>query len=174
MPSRTHPRPPDSVASALSLHHGERMLAWASDADGRWYVGTNLALHLPSSDQTAYQRLGWEDVQRADWDQESERLTVVEVADWGDPEPASTFELAEPGRLLELIRERVTNSVVCSVYARVRGREGISVIGRRSPERAAPVRWSYVLSPTLDPTDPLVAEVADQTLAQARREVEGL
>lgn len=174
MPSRTHHRPPDSVVSLLLLRRGERMLAWASDADDHWYVGTNLALQLPTGDGAAYRRLGWEDVQRADWDQESERLTVVEVADWGDPEPASTFELAEPGRLLELIRERVTNSVVCSVYARVRGKEGISVIGRRSPERGAPVRWSYVLSPTLDPADPRVAEVAEQTLAQARREVEGL
>ncbi|MGI8699959.1 MAG: hypothetical protein ACR2JU_01920 [Nocardioidaceae bacterium] len=170
-PSRI--RPPRSVVTALSLLPGERTLAWATDALGQWYVGTNLALHLPAA-SGEYRRVGWEDVQRADWDQDSERLTIVEVADWGEPEPSSSFEVAEPGRLLELIRERVTSTVVCNVYARVRGREGVSVVGRRSPSRNAPVRWSYVLSATLDPADPVVAEVAAQTLAEARREVEGL
>ncbi len=149
------------------------MLAWATDALGQWYVGTDLAIHLPVGGG-GYRRLGWEDVQRADWDRDSERLSIVEVADWGEPEPTSDFEVAEPGRLLELLRERVTNTVVCTVYARVRGSAGLSVVGRRSPSRDTPVRWSYVLSAGLDPADRAVAEVAEQTLAQARREVEGL
>lgn len=173
IPSRS--RLPSAVLSSLALRQGERALAWASDASGRWYVGTNLALHLPGPAGPApYRRVGWEDVQRADWDQESERLTIVEVAEYGDPEPADSFAVVEPGRLLELIRERVTNTVVCTVYARVRGKEGVSVVGRRSPARGEPVRWSYVLSSTLDPADPVVARVAAETLAQARGELGGL
>ncbi len=170
---RSRNRLPATVVPALRLLPRERVLAWAADDLGRWYVGTDLAIHLPTAD-AGYRRLGWEDVQRADWDRETERLAIVEVADWGDPEPANEFEVAEPGRLLELIRERVTNSVVCTLYARVRGSAGLSVIGRRSPLRDSPVRWSYVLSPGLDPSHPAVAEIAAQTLEQARREVEGL
>jgi len=123
--------------SALRLLPRERVLAWATDALGQWYVGTDLAIHLPVGGG-GYRRLGWEDVQRADWDRDSERLSIVEVADWGEPEPTSDFEVAEPGRLLELLRERVTNTVVCTVYARVRGSAGLSVVGRRSPSRDTP------------------------------------
>lgn len=166
-------RPPSAVVSVLALEPGERMLAWATDAGDRWYVGTNLAIHLPDAGG-GYRRVGWEDVQRADWDQDCEQLSIVEVADWGQPEPSSVFTVADSGRLLELIRERVTNSVVCTVYARVRGREALSVVGRRSPARDKPVRWSYVLSPGLDPSDAAVAQVAAQTMEQARREVEDL
>jgi len=149
------------------------VLAWASGASGEWYVGTNLALHLP--DETGnHRRLGWEEVERADWHRDDDRLAIVEVADWGTPERTTVVRVDEPGHLLELLRERVTKSVVCSLYSRVRGTAGLNVVGRRSPSGTGPVSWSYILGAGLAPADPSVARVAAQTMAHARREVEGL
>jgi hypothetical protein len=113
-------------------------------------------------------------VERADWQRDSDRLAIVEVADWGEPEHTTVVRIDDPGHLLELLRERVTKSVVCSVYSRVRGSAGVTIVGRRSPSGDGPVTWSYVLSSGLDPRDPAVVRVAEATLAQARRELDGL
>jgi hypothetical protein len=169
---RLRTRLPTDVASALDLHPGERALAWANGPSGEWYVGTDLAIHLPA--QHGYRRLGWEDVERAEWHHDSDKLAIVEVADWGEPERTTVVEVTEPGRLLELLRERVTKSVVCTVYSRVRGKAGLSVVGRRSPSGRGPTTWSYVLSVGLDPADPQVEEVAARALADARHELEDL
>lgn len=166
-------RPPNEVVHRLSLDRGERPLAWATGDDGLWYVGTDRAVHLPESDGR-YRKLPWEQVERADWRRDDDRLAIVEVADWGQPEPRTEVVVSEPGQLLELLRERVTRSVVCTLYAPVRGKAGLNVVGRRSPTGDGPVLWSFVLAPGLDPSDPAVLDVADRTLAQARAEVEGL
>lgn len=171
LPSRS--RPPAAVTSRLDLARGEHVLAWASARSGEWYVGTNLAIHLPAA-AGGYRRLGWEDVERADWQRDSDRLAIVEVAEWDEPEQTTVVTMDEPGRLLELLRERVTSTVVCSFYARVRGKAGLSVVGRRSPAGVGPVTWSYVLSAGLQPSDPDVVDVAARTLAEARHEVEDL
>lgn len=165
--------PPSDVVTALDLGRGERVLAWATGASGEWYVGTNLALHLPA-ESGRHRRLGWEEVERADWQRDTDRLAIVEVADGGSPTRMTVVEVDDPGHLLELLRERVTKSVVCTLFSRVRGSAGLSVVGRRSPSGLGPVAWSYVLSAGLDPADPAVTRVAAQTIARARREVEGL
>lgn len=170
-PSR-RARPPASVLSALSLDPGERPLAWAVDDDGCWHIGTDRALHLADGD--AYRRLGWEQVERADWQRDGDRLAVVEIADWGQSERRHEITVSDAGQLLELLRERVTKSVLVTVYARVRGRAGLSVVGRRSPVGGGPVAWSYVLAEGLDPDDPEVAEVAERTLREAAAELADL
>lgn len=156
----------------MQLDHAERPLAWAVDSDGRWYVGTDRALHL--ADGNGFRKLGWEQIERADWHQGHERLAVVEVADWGEPEQRHEIAVSDPGQLLELLRERVTKSVLTTVFARVRGRAGLSVVARRSPVGADPVAWSYVLAPGLDPDDPEVKAVAERTLRQAAAELADL
>ena len=110
---------------------GERPLAWASGRAERWLVGTDAALHLDSGD--GWRRLGWEHIERADWNHDTDTLAIVEVAGWGLPERRTEFALVDAGQLLELLRERVTKSVVLTVYAAVHGRRGLSVVGRRSP-----------------------------------------
>ncbi len=156
----------------LVLERGERPLAWAVDTRSRWYVGTDRALYLPIDDD--FRRVGWEQVERADWQRDTERLAVVEVAGWGEPEPRTEIDIDEPGQLLELLQERVTKSVVVTLYAPVRGKAGLSVVGRRSPVGDGPITWSYLLSKGLDPADPAVVEVAERTLDQAGRELAGL
>lgn len=165
--------PPATVLATLDLRPGERALAWATGSAGEWYVGSNLALHLPGADGV-HRRLGWEEVERADWNRDTDRLAIVEVAEWGQPERTTVVHVDEPGHLLELLRERVTKSVVCSVYSRVHGSAGLSVVGRRPPSGHGPVAWTYVLSAGLDPADPRVVRVADATLELARRELAGL
>ncbi len=166
-------RLPREVRRALRLAPGERALAWARDDQGHWYVGSQQALHLgPTGDD--YRTLAWEAIERVDWHSDTRRLAVVEVAEWGEPEHRTLVTVAEPGALLELLRERVTKSVVVSVYAPVRRRLGLTVVGRRSPTGEGAVTWSFVLAQGLRPDDADVQQVADETLARAQAEVAGL
>jgi hypothetical protein len=161
------------VLATLELSPGERPLAWATDTAGEWYVGSNLALHLPGADDGP-RRVSWELVERVDWARDTDRLAIVEIAEPDGPEQITVAQIDEPGRLLELIRERVTKSIVCSVYTRIHRSAGVSVVGRRSPSGQGPVRWTSVLSAGLDPRDPEVVELTEATLEQARRELAGL
>ena len=68
--------------------------------------------------------LAWERIDRARWDEESERLEVVEVADFGEPQPRHELALLEPRRLLDLVRDRVTASVLLTRHVPVAGVEG--------------------------------------------------
>lgn len=160
--------PSDAVAM-LSLEPGERPLAWARGRDQQWYVGTDRALHL--TELKVSRRIEWERVERAEWHDGEGVLAVVELSGWGLPENVTTVELTEAGLLLQLIRERVTKSVIVTVYAKVRGRLGLTVVGRQSPGRDGPVSWSYVLAEGLDPDDVLVRRVADSTLREAQAEL---
>ncbi len=155
----------------LRLAPGERPLAWASDDEGRWYVGTDRALHLPEGE--GYRVLPWEQVERAGWQQDAGRLVVVEVADWGDREVQTEISVADPGRLPELLQERVTKSVVSTSYTPLEGRQGLTVVARRSPTGAGPIAWSYVLSRGLDPADPEIAALASRAREVAEAELRG-
>lgn len=165
-------RPPPAVLARLDLGRGERVLAWAVDRDGRWHLGSDRALHLADGD--GYRRLGWEEIERAEWLGDEERLALVEAADWGEAERRHEIEVAEPGELVDLLRERVTRSVLTTAYAKVRGRAGISVVARRSPVGDGPVQWSYVLADGLDPDDPDVTAVAERLQRVAAAELAGL
>lgn len=158
-----------AVVSRLDLQRGERPLAWARCAGDQWCVGTDRALHLP--DGQRFRKLGWEIVERAEWRRDRSTLAVYELSSWGEPEIVTELEIVEAGELLQLVRERVTKSVVITVFAGVRGRRGLTVVGRRAPFGDGPMSWSYVLSQGLDPADELVKQVADRTLRKAEAEV---
>ena len=59
-------------------------------------------------------------------------------ARWGEQRPEHAFAIDEPGRLLELVRERVTASVVLQRHVPVDGRRGVRVIARRAPAADRP------------------------------------
>lgn len=146
------------------------MLASAADDDGRWHVGTDRALHLADGD--GWRRVPWERVDRASFDDETERLRVVEVADFGQPEPAHVLALVEPRRLLDLVRERVTASVLLTRHVPVAGSRGVKVVARRAPT-GGPVEWSFWLDKGLDPEDPRVRSAIDEGRAAAESELGG-
>jgi hypothetical protein len=163
----------DSVASdvveQLPTHPGERVLAATRDTRGQWMVGTEQALYLPGDDQ--WTRIPWQRVDQATWDRDAERLAVVEVADYGEPQPRHEIALADPGRLLELVRERVTASILLSRHVPVPGSDGVQVIARRAPVSGGEVDWSVRLADSLDPSDPDVARAVERAVAEAKAEL---
>ena len=64
------------------------------------------------------------------------------------------FELAEPGPLLQLLRERVTASVVVQQRVDLERKRGLSVIGRRPPSGGGEVTWAYELDNGRGPGGP--------------------
>jgi hypothetical protein len=159
---------PAEVLTRGALPRDEKVLASAQAADGSWLLGTRRSLVLVGAE--AVDRLAWEEIEDAAWDQESRRLEVTAVGSYGEPRPSYTFTMEDPALLLQLVRERVTASIVLQRRVPVRGKQGLTVIGRRSPV-GGPVAWMHAYDPGLHPDDPEVVAVADLALAQARAEV---
>ena len=153
---RRAPRP-------VSLEGRERLLAWAETDNGAVVGGSRDALHLPDGT-----RLPWEEVATADWDVDERQLHVVEVGEFGRPQREHRLVLADPDRLLSLVRERVVASIVVQRHVAVGKRLGARVIGRRAPGRRAGIAWFVDYDEGLDPADPAVAEVVAAALAAAR------
>ncbi|WP_211348908.1 hypothetical protein [Nocardioides litoris] len=148
----------------LEVGPGERLLAWATTDDGVVIGGTRDAFYAPV-------RVPWEQVEAADWDSETGSLRLSEVGEWGRPRPEHVYAVADPGRLLQLVRERVTASVVYQRHVPITGRRGIRVIARRPPARTTEVTWVYEFDEGIDPDDPFTRLAAAEALAAARIEV---
>jgi dipeptidyl aminopeptidase/acylaminoacyl peptidase len=161
---------PRDVAARV---HG-RPLAFAETTDGSWLVATRDALYVVDAGESAVigTRIPWEQVEGADWDRDGSRLRVTEIGRFGEPRPSYVFTLPdlEPASLLQLIRERVTASVVLQRGQVVTGKRGLKVIGRRSPS-GGPITWMHEYDEGVDPDDPAVAEAAETLLQQARADV---
>ena len=160
---------PAEMLSRAGLARGERVLAHAPADDGTWVLGTRDALVVVEPADTI--RLAWETVESADWDRDTGRLEVAEVGEFGQPRPVHRFTLDDPRRLLQLVRERVTASVLLQRRVDVRGRRGLTVIARRPPRGSGEITWAYELDPGLDPADPEVARAAEDGLRAARQDV---
>lgn len=153
----------------MDLAPRERVLAAAPDDSGGWLVGTGRALHVSSPG--GWTVLPWERVDRAGWDRDAETLEVFEVAEFGQVQPRHVRRIGDPGRLLELVHERVTASVVITRHVPVDGSHGLRVVGRRAPGSDDPVTWTALLDTTLDPDDSRVRDAVARGLAAARDEV---
>jgi hypothetical protein len=151
--------PPVQVAA------GEKVLAHAASGDDV-VAGTAAALYLPGG-----RRVPWEQVEAADWDREAETLRVTEVGRWGEARPAYSFVLTEPTLLLQLVRERVTATVVLQRHVAIHGKVGVRVIARRAPTGARELSWLFEYDEGIDPDDPFVDHAAQEALAAARDEV---
>ncbi|HEY1135171.1 MAG TPA: hypothetical protein VGE77_11405 [Nocardioides sp.] len=137
-------------------------------------VGARDALHLPGARDTPV-RIPWERVDTAEWDAEAGTLTVTEVA----PDvaaaprhvvPVADADLRARDRLLQLVRERVTASVVLQRHVPVHGRAGLHVVARRPPGGGA-VTWGFRFDVGVDPADEDVRRAAASALARARDDV---
>ena len=159
---------PAEVLARADLPRGEKVLASARASDGSWLLGTRRSLVLVLPTEVA--RFAWEEIEDANWHQDDSRLAVTGVGEYGRPRPSYTFEMGDPALLLQLVRERVTASIVLQRRVPVRGGLGVSVIGRRSPV-GGPVHWMHAYDVGLDPEDPEVVAVADLALLQAQAEV---
>jgi hypothetical protein len=153
--------PPVEVAA------GERVLAWATSTAGA-VAGTRLALYLPGPPP---RRIPWEQVEAADWELDSETLKVSEVGSWGELRPTHELTLTEPALLLQLVRERVTATVVIQRHVAIRDKRGVRVIARRAPAGARDLSWLFEYDEGIDPADPFVEQAVQLALAAARDEV---
>ena len=163
---------PAEVRSRARLPRGEKVLASAVAADDTWVLGTrSFLVVVPPVATTDARLIPWEQVEDAAWEQDATRLRITEVGQYGEPRPAHDLVMDDhPGLLLQLVRERVTASVVLQRWVPVRGRAGLTVIGRRSPA-GGPIAWMHAYDRGLDPADPEVVVVADLALLQAEAEV---
>lgn len=147
------------------LPSGERPLASATASDGTLVAGTRDALHIGDL------RLPWEDVGAAEWDADTSTLTVNELGSGRGQRPVHRLVIEEPGRLLELVRERVTATIVIQRHVPLQGRRGLEVVARRPARGGAQLRWSLEYDEGVDPTDPYVQRAAEAAYAELRREV---
>ncbi|MDZ5662383.1 hypothetical protein SFC79_11470 [Nocardioides sp. S-58] len=157
------PTPPVVVAP------GERVLAAATSVEGTVLAGTRDAFYVVVDGES--RRVPWEQVEAAHWDRDTDLFTLSEVGAWGDLRPVHTATLGEPGRLLELVRERVTASVVLQRHVTVDGRRGVRVIARRAPAGSGGVQWVYEYDEGVDPDDPAVRSAAREALEVMQRDV---
>jgi hypothetical protein len=153
------------TAPAVDVAAGEKVLAWAAAGSGV-VAGTRSALYLPDG-----ARIPWEQVEAADWDLESATLKVTEVGTWGEPRPSYSFVLTETGRLLELVRERVTATVVLQRHVPLRGSRGVRVIARRAATGDRALTWLFEYDEGIDPDDPFVEHAAQEALTAAQGEI---
>ena len=162
--------PPAEVLTRARLPRGEKVLASAVAADGTWVLGSRRWLVVLPVD-TGPRLIPWEQVEDAAWEQDATRLRLTEIGQYGEPRPAHSLVMDDhPALLLQLVRERVTASVVLQRWVPVRGKVGVTVIGRRSPA-GGPIAWMHAYDRGLDPGDPEVVVVADLALVQAQAEV---
>ncbi|WP_205470850.1 hypothetical protein [Nocardioides sp. SYSU D00038] len=158
---RLRGRRPDPVP----VGPGERVLASAQTVDGPM-AGTAVALYLPGG-----RRIPWQEVEAAGWDADETLLRVREVGSWGEVRPEHRLSVAEPGRLLELLRERVMASIVLHRRFEVDGQRGFKVLGRRTPHGHGEIAWLVDYDAGLDPADPAVVAAVEAALTTVRREV---
>ena len=153
---------------AVDLGSGESELARA-DSEAGLVVGSRDALYVPTS--AGHVRVPWEQVESADWDSASDVLRVREVGTWGEPRSEYLLTIAEPGRLIELVRERVSATVVLQRHVAIEGSRGVRVIARRAPSGRRDITWLFEYDQGIDPEDPFVTSVANSALETARADV---
>ncbi|HEU0088837.1 MAG TPA: hypothetical protein VFQ77_14525 [Pseudonocardiaceae bacterium] len=121
-----------------TLEPGERVIAVAALAGGGHLVLTQLGAWVPEG--AVVRRVGWHLVSKAVWDRRSLLLTeAVSTGTAGQAVlltdlPPRRFTLAEPGRVPEVVRERVTRSIRSSQHVRLPG-GGAWFVQRRVPGR---------------------------------------
>lgn len=131
-------------------------------ADGSEVVGTDRALHLGVATV-----LAWHQVDRARWARDDHTLEVVTLPTGAAPAQTYRVQIPEPGRLPELVRERVTSNILVSERVVLAGRVGARIVARRMPG-AEGVRWSVIYDQDDAPVDPDVPAAARDAIASLR------
>jgi hypothetical protein len=155
---------PAEARDALPLHRRERLLAVARLADGSWIATTPRALVLPG------RRVDWSTVAHAEWSDERSQLRVDQLQTSDADAETHLLVLDEPGRVPEVVRDRVTSSIVASRHTPIDGRAGVRVVARRVPGEDE-LQWQVLVDRGLDPADPRVQATSDTAVSDLRREL---
>ncbi|AYY14023.1 hypothetical protein EF847_16250 [Actinobacteria bacterium YIM 96077] len=145
-----------------NLEPGERVLARASGPDGE-VSATNRRLIWPDGS------IHWYEIERASWDGDAAHLLVTPVA---TSEHAGPYRLVlnEPTRLVDVVREQVTASVVITRHVPLSGEHGVQVTGRRRADGS--LVWNAVVDAALDLDDPQLRTRLDAAITTVRSEIE--
>lgn len=154
-------RPPAEVRARAA---GERVLAWLAVGSSS-LVATETALLLPTG-VADDDRVPWDRVVRVSWEPDVLEVTAQERAG-GRPVVLRVRFEGDPSPLPEVVRERVTSSIVVQHHVELVGERGARLIARRVPG-ATDLRWSVVFDAGLDPSDPDLRRRADEALAGLR------
>ncbi len=127
-------------------------------------VATTRRLILP------HRTLGWEQIHSAAWDRDAAVLEVVEAAAGSVRGSRHRVPIAEPGPLVDVVREQVTASVVIDRHIAIQGRRGVRVTARRAGD--GDIRWTAALDPGIRHDDPEMRPLIDEAVALVRSEVE--
>lgn len=153
----------DRPPAVDGLAPGERVLASGTGPDGDVAATTHRLLLRDTS-------VAWTAVETASWDGDAQLLVVTEVPDARGRRLRHRVALEAPRRLVDVVREQVTQSVVVSRHVPVDGRRGIRVTGRRSP--ADEIVWTVQVDTGIDLRDPATKARVDAAVALVRNEVE--
>ena len=150
---------PSSVADAVALPKGERVLTWAKLASGRGHVVltiSHIRVVLVGADALG---VLWDQVAHAEW--EDPLLTVTFNAD--GRQHRLTMELDTPGTVPQVLRERVQSTVIFECYRMLPIGSGARFVARRGVGAAA-VRWSVIFDDGNQATNSEARAAADEVL----------
>ncbi|MEO7129893.1 MAG: hypothetical protein ABIZ07_00770 [Dermatophilaceae bacterium] len=165
---RRHGGLPEAVRAAVPLTAGDRIIAWAHDAqsDQHAVASTHQLSAVGPGGALLWQR-PWHEVDSGTWQGEASLLTVT----WVDGRRPAQWVLREPTRIQEALRERVQASVVLAEEFRVQdGRSRVRVAIRSDLATGALID-QVVPGKGVDPTDPDVVREAATLLLRLRSEV---
>lgn len=159
-------RLPGSVLAMLRIGPGEKVVAWGASSAGdptqsTVAAATDKALYLQSTGE----RLPWDTIIKATWEQPVMELTIADAA--GGPPRVLEVELEESRDLPAAVHDRVRASVVFSDRVDLGDGAGALMVARRGSDDDV-IRWSVVFDAGLDPSDPALRQAADAGLARLR------
>lgn len=153
---------PAEVLAGLGMSARERVLASASLARGSGHVALTIThIHVAFSGQAAI-AVDWDAVLHASW---QDPLLVV-IFDCGTGQQRLSLDLAVPGDVPTVVRERVTSTVIFECHRTLPRDVGVRFIARRGAGRAD-VQWAIVF-------DDGARSVDDELQAQARAVLQGV
>lgn len=158
---------PGEVRQAVPLGPGDRVIAWAPDAQtgGHVVASTHHLAFVGPDGSLAWQR-PWHEAESGTWQGDSGLLTVQ----WVDQRRPAQWLIREPTTLQQALRERIQASVVLSDEFRTESRRTVRVVIRQDFATGALLE-QVLPGKGVDITDPQVAAEAARRLAALRSEV---
>jgi len=160
--------PSEFAAFAEQVPSEERLLAWAqgpvaADGSPTLVVATDRALYPFGN----VDRLPWEHVLRAAWDDPIQEVVTVNGTGGVD---VVRLALEDAGSIPQVIFERVMATIVMQRHIQLVGKNGASLVARRVRD-SDEIRWEVIFDAGLDPSDPELRAQADEELAALRLSV---
>jgi hypothetical protein len=159
----------DSWRSSLTAQSSQstRILAWATTRTG-FCIASAAALSL--GNEGAWEHIGWHEIERGGWNAELHKLTWVLYAAPGEAPARGSLELADPGRLPDLFRERISATIAVECFVPLAGERGVIIAARRDLGAGSAVTWHGTLTRGLSWQTDGVRAAVDQAIEQVRAE----